>query len=50
MSTFLLLDAAAHAVAVAWISGPVFDAREGQAFFVELHHRLLLLAEMLRSR
>lgn len=48
MSTFLLLDAAAKAAAAAWFSGPVFDTREGQAFFMELHHRLL--AEMLRSR
>lgn len=48
MSTFLLLDTKANAAAAAWISGPVFDTKEGQALFVELHHRLL--AEMLRPR
>lgn len=47
MSTVLLLEREAKAAAAAWLSGPVFDTKEGQAFFVELHHRLL--AEMLRT-
>lgn len=48
MSTMLLLDREANTAAAAWVSGPVFDTKEGQAFFVELHHRLL--AEMLQAR
>jgi len=48
MSTVLLLDREANAAAAAWVSGPVFHTKQGQDFFVELHHRLL--AEMLRTR
>jgi hypothetical protein len=46
MSTLILLDTEANAAAACWLSGPVFATPEGQALFVELHHRLL--REMLR--
>ena len=48
MGTLVLVDDRTRAAAVVWISGGVLETPEGQAFFVELHHRLL--AEMERGR
>ena len=48
MATAVLLDDKTKSAAVVWISGGVLETPEGQAFFADLHHRLL--AEMERSR
>jgi len=47
MTTAVLLDDKTRAAAVVWITGGVLETPEGQAFFLDLHHRLL--AEMERS-
>jgi CubicO group peptidase (beta-lactamase class C family) len=48
MGTLVLVDDKTKVAAVAWISGGVLETPGGQAFFVELHHRLA--AEMERGR
>ena len=48
MATAVFLDNKTKSAAVVWISGGVIEIPEGEAFFVELHHRLL--AEMERGR
>jgi CubicO group peptidase (beta-lactamase class C family) len=48
MATALFLDDNTKSAAVVWISGGVLETPAGQAFFVDLHHRLL--AEMERIR
>jgi len=41
MATAVLLDDKAKSAAVVWITGGVLETTEGQAFFADLHHRLL---------
>ncbi len=47
MATLILLDDKTRSAAVAWISGGVLETAAGQAFFADLHHRLV--TEMERS-
>jgi CubicO group peptidase (beta-lactamase class C family) len=47
MATAVLLDDKRKGAAVVWISGGVLETPQGQAFFADLHHRLV--AEMERT-
>jgi hypothetical protein len=40
MATAIFIDDKARSAAVVWLSGGVLETPQGQAFFVELHHRL----------